>query len=231
MKRVLITALAICALAALLCVCTYAEDAAPGIYDVTVPDAYLPGNTAFSVELTPLYANGSAAASADCPEALASSSAFYADAEQLSVTVSGTDISAAYYLILAQDAEQTQEDTIRYIDLGVQSGNSVSFSVYPDKLEDGKTYRIYLAGNGGAKVEIGSFKYYVPVPPYTLGDVDDDGEVTADDALLTLQAVVGIVELDETQTLAANVDHDDDVTADDALMILQHVVGLIDELV
>ncbi len=227
MKRVLITALLVCALAALLCVCAYAEDAPSGIYDVTVPAAYQPGasNTAFSVELTPLYANGSAAASGDCPAALESSSAFYADAEQISVTVSGTDISAAYYLILAQDAVETQEDTIRYIDQGVQSGNSVSFSVYPDKLESGKTYHIYLAGNGGAKAEIGSFKYYVPAPAYTLGDVDGVEGISVNDALFVLQAVAGVRTLDETGSLAANVDGIPGVSVNDALFILQVVAG------
>ena len=221
MKRVLITALAICALAALLCVCAYAEDVAPGIYDVTP----LPASAAMNVELTPLDADGNKIASSDCPAALESASAFYANAEQISVIVSGTDVSAAYYLVLAQDAEQTQEDTIRYIDQGVQSGNSVTFNVYPDKLEDGETYYIYLAGNGGAKVEIGSFKYYVPAPAYTLGDVNDDKQLDNFDALAILKHVAGIEKLTGVQLLAANVNHDQYLDSMDALLILRVVAG------
>lgn len=227
MKRVLITALLVCALAALLCVCAYAEDEPSGIYDVTP----LPASEAMNVELTPLDADGNKVASSDCPAALESTSAFYANAEQISVTVSGTDISAAYYLILAQDAVETQEDTIRYIDQGVQSGNSVSFTVYPDKLENGNTYHIYLAGNGGAKVEIGSFKYYVPTPAYTPGDVDASNTIGMNDAVLIMRYLVDLEkDFDETQLKAADVDNSNTIGMNDAVLIMRYLVGLEDAL-
>ena len=58
-------------------------------------------------------------------------------------------------------------------------------------------------------------------PSFTLGDINSDGQVTASDALLALQAATNKITLADTQRLAANVDGKDDVTANDALLILQ----------
>lgn len=61
---------------------------------------------------------------------------------------------------------------------------------------------------------------------YTLGNVDEDeqGEVTANDALLALQAATNKITLSDTQKLAADVDADAEgvVSANDALLILQY---------
>ena len=59
------------------------------------------------------------------------------------------------------------------------------------------------------------------------GDVDGKAGVTADDALLVLQAVVKLTKLSDAQTAAANVDGKGELTADDALLILQKVVKII----
>ena len=61
------------------------------------------------------------------------------------------------------------------------------------------------------------------------GDVDGNGVVQAMDASLTLQSVVGLIDLDATQTTAADVDGNGAVQAMDASYILQYVVGLITE--
>ena len=55
-----------------------------------------------------------------------------------------------------------------------------------------------------------------------LGDVDDDGDVSAGDALLALQASTAKIALSPAQIMAANVDGVDAVTAADALLILQY---------
>ncbi len=60
---------------------------------------------------------------------------------------------------------------------------------------------------------------------YLLGDVNNDGEITTVDALLVLQAAVGLKDLDEREALAANVMVDEDITTADALMILQMAVS------
>ena len=61
------------------------------------------------------------------------------------------------------------------------------------------------------------------------GDVNDDGEVTASDALMTLQNFVGSRQFTDEQLKAANVDGVDGITAKDALLILQHAVKIMDK--
>jgi hypothetical protein len=60
-----------------------------------------------------------------------------------------------------------------------------------------------------------------------LGDVTEDGEVTADDAAFVVQYVVG-GELTASQLLVADVTGDGEVTADDAAFILKYVIGAIE---
>lgn len=57
---------------------------------------------------------------------------------------------------------------------------------------------------------------------YLLGDVDNDKKITANDALLALQAATGKINLTDVQTIAADVDGKDGLTANDALLILQY---------
>ena len=66
--------------------------------------------------------------------------------------------------------------------------------------------------------------------PYTRGDVNADGVVDAQDALLVLQNAAQLMELDEAQTKAADVNADGMISADDALQILQYAAQLIPEL-
>ena len=73
---------------------------------------------------------------------------------------------------------------------------------------------------------MGSFKYFEYVP-YTLGDIDADGDITALDALMALQIAGALYNPTENEYLAANVDRDDSVTAIDALMILQYAGNII----
>lgn len=61
------------------------------------------------------------------------------------------------------------------------------------------------------------------------GDVNDDGEVTASDALMTLQNFVGSRQFTDEQLKVANVDGVDGITAKDALLILQHSVKILDK--
>lgn len=69
-----------------------------------------------------------------------------------------------------------------------------------------------------------------PTPePKIYGDVDLNGTVEATDALLTLQAVVKLKNLNISQMVQADVDGSDYVEAQDALYILQYVVHLVDK--
>lgn len=62
----------------------------------------------------------------------------------------------------------------------------------------------------------------------TLGDVDNDGEITASDARLALRCAVGLEYYDEDseQYYACDVNKDQLVTAEDARLILRAAVGL-----
>ena len=62
---------------------------------------------------------------------------------------------------------------------------------------------------------------------YFLGDVNGDGQVTAQDASLTLQAVANKITLEGNHVKAANINGDSGITAQDASLILQYVAGKI----
>lgn len=62
------------------------------------------------------------------------------------------------------------------------------------------------------------------------GDVDFDGLVTAEDALLVLRATAGTQQLSTAQVTAADVTYDGTVNSVDALRILLYVCGSINSL-
>ncbi len=61
--------------------------------------------------------------------------------------------------------------------------------------------------------------------PKRKGDIDGDGEITANDALMILRASVGLTELNEKQKAAADIDGDGSITSADALIVLRYSVG------
>jgi len=58
--------------------------------------------------------------------------------------------------------------------------------------------------------------------------VNGDGQVTAQDASLVLQAVAGKIVLSSSQMSIADVNGDTSITAQDASLILQKVAGKIE---
>lgn len=205
----------------LLCVSALAADPeASGIYDVTAvsgatvtPD----GAKQESVTIGTSYTG-----------------AFYAGAEKVTLTYKGAE-SGSYYLVMLLDSavvptvSKIEAGDIAYIDQkpaeGTGETSTVEFTVYPSKLENGKTYKVYLSSNDvtlTTLTEQGSFSYYVP---YTLGDVNDDGKIDLSDALLVLQYDAELIEFNSKQLLAANVTvplyNDEIVNIVDVLRILQ----------
>jgi hypothetical protein len=88
-----------------------------------------------------------------------------------------------------------------------------------------QTYYWWWSGSGKL---ISDFTLEVaPIPLEIAGDVSGDGRITAFDASLVLQYVVGLIELSDEQKNNADVTDDDTVTALDAALILQYTVGLI----
>lgn len=67
----------------------------------------------------------------------------------------------------------------------------------------------------------------LPDGSYTYGDVDENGLIEAEDALLILKAVVRMERFDQKISIVADVDNDWQVGSGDALCVLKRVVGLI----
>ena len=61
-----------------------------------------------------------------------------------------------------------------------------------------------------------------------MGDLNGDGQMTAQDASLVLQHVAGKTPIDENALKAADINGDGEVTAQDASLVLQKVAGKID---
>lgn len=66
-----------------------------------------------------------------------------------------------------------------------------------------------------------------PEPNYETGDVDGNGNINAQDALLVLKYAAKLGELSEAQFVAANVDDSENVNATDALNILKYAAKII----
>lgn len=81
-----------------------------------------------------------------------------------------------------------------------------------------------MAGNVEQKEPVVEKSLNVPI---IKGDLNGDGEVTAQDASLVLQFVAGKLMFDETSLAAADINNDGQVTAQDASLILQYVAGKI----
>ena len=73
------------------------------------------------------------------------------------------------------------------------------------------------------------FKEIIEKPPFIKGDVDDDEEVTAQDASLILQYVAKKMTFTADQIAAGDVNGDGVITAQDAALILQYVAGKIQD--
>lgn len=177
-----------------------------------------------SGNLTPLTAEGGE---------VTESAGVYVGAKKVSLTYSGAN-PGSYYLVMALQVDDPESATpivptvssITYIDQDTAKGETVTFKVYPSKLENGKTYKVYLSSNDGTLTtltEQGSFSYYVP---YILGDINNDGMWNTSDAMSVLRYAVGLEELTAPQLLAANVNGDSYINSTDALFILQYGVGI-----
>ena len=212
MKRLMRSLLLAAALTVVLCVSALAADSPKGgIYDIQGSGA----------ALTPKSESGAVIEPGSGGEI---TSGYYADAVKFDVTANSLVNNQQYLLLVIKGEGVPTAENIAYIDQAAAQNGSVSFAAYPSALTKG-TYHVYLVGADKpfAESKVATFQYD---QRYTLGDVDDDGEITAIDALYALQMSVGINDWSETAHLAANVDGDDEITAIDALYILQMSVGL-----
>lgn len=215
MKRLLRSLLLAAVLTAALCVgALAAEPTAAGIYAVTGGEG---------VTLTPQTANQrviNASTQGDYSD-------YYVDAVRFGVEKDGLTVDAQYLLLVVKGTGAPNEENIVYIDQkAAGSDGKVSFNAYPSSLTK-DNYRVYVVGQGSSyslENPTASFSYY---QPYTLGDVNGDGEIDSLDALDILQHAVGKTPLTGTKLLAADVNGDKEIDSLDALAILQYAVGRI----
>lgn len=218
MKRLLRSLLLGAILSALLCVGALAADGEPvkgGIYNISE-------NT--DVTLTPKDASGS---SIPAGTDTSISGDYYANAVKLEVKAEKLAENQQYLLLVLKGEGVPTADNIAYIDQAAAQNGSVSFAAYPKELTKG-TYHVYLVGGGTAfaQSQVASFEYD---KKYTLGDVNEDGEIDSRDALRTLRGAAGIITLTPNQAKAADVNKDDEIDSRDALRILRYVANLITE--
>ncbi len=117
----------------------------------------------------------------------------------------------------------------------VLSDGTFSAEITVPNLSQG-AHKLYVWGNHSAGLFItgepdvpNELRPHVIVNLNILGDISGDGNITAYDASLALQYVVGLIELLLEQQYAADVTGDNIVTALDAALILQYSAGLITE--
>ena len=98
---------------------------------------------------------------------------------------------------------------------------------FMDTLSDGE-HTFTLEYKDDKKVDV-FMTVTAPAVGGIIGDVNGDGEVTADDALDILKSKAGLLVLTDKAKKVADVDGDGEITSDDALNILKKKAGLIDK--
>ena len=217
MRKFLRILLLTAVLAGALCVSALAaEPTEAGVYGMT---------TETGITVTPQKADGTAIDASTQGDY----SGYYAGAVKFGVEATGLTAGSQYLLLMVSGDGAPGADNIVYIDQQAADANgTVAFTAYPQALGKG-SYRIFLLGgdqtlsSGGLAA---SFQAYVP---YTLGDVNDDGTIDVSDALMALQSAVNLLQLTESQILAADVDRNLTVDVSDALLLLKYSVNLIDK--
>ena len=145
----------------------------------------------------------------------------YKDAAKLELSFTGTP-GEQYAVFLLKDSTVPTQGSIKYIDQ--TEGSSVKFTVYPYDLGETGSYGLYVSSTN-----MGYTTDSWEEAPYTLGDVNMDGKITAQDASLVLRVATRLETLTETQLAAAKVSSNGDLpTANDAATILRYATRLID---
>ena len=217
MRKFLRILLLTAVLAGALCVSALAaEPTEAGVYGMT---------TETGITVTPQTAEGEAITAKDLDTTY---TGYYAGAVKFGVEAKGLTAGSQYLLLMVSGDGAPGADNIVYIDQqAADVDGTVAFTAYPQALGKG-SYRIFLLG-GDQNLSSGpaaSFQAYVP---YTLGDVNDDGTIDVSDALMALQSAVNLLQLTESQILAADVDRNLTVDVSDALLLLKYSVNLIDK--
>ena len=121
------------------------------------------------------------------------------------ISLKSTDGRTAYYSLDGENWDAYSEP------IEINEPTSIYVSFYPD----------------GYDYYVRTFGIY---PEFYYGDVNLDGEVTSYDALMVLQYVSELADMNDVLLQYADVDSSDNITSYDALLILEYVSGMIDKL-
>ena len=138
------------------------------------------------------------------------------------------------YLVTAQadggEVAAPTEENLIYIDQTAASAGEVSYVIAPKEVKPDQVYSIYLSSNADdipEYTQVATFGIGLEdnsLDSVVLGDVNEDGNITAQDAALALDYAVRNAEPDERQFKAADVDESGRITAQDAAQILDFAV-------
>ncbi len=150
---------------------------------------------------------------------------FYKDADTFELDC--TKLTGAYSLVLLLDDNSgvPTSGNIQYIDQVTVTDGEAKFTLKPKALKEG-TYNIYISTTDKALKKVASFKYGEK-PPYTPGDVNNDGSIDPKDAVLVLRHAAALITLSGDQLKAADVNGDNTVDPKDAVKILRYAAKLI----
>lgn len=161
---------------------------------------------------------------------------FYAGANRFTLTCDGLDGNYSLVLLLKEGAAQADgtegiptptENNLQYIDQqNINTEKKATFDLFPKSLERG-VYNVYVSTDRVKLEKVASFEYNEK-PKYTLGDVNEDGEVNVNDVSLLLLYLVQKEQLSASQLSAADVNGDGEVNVNDVSTLLLHLVGRFD---
>ncbi|MBQ9557805.1 MAG: leucine-rich repeat protein [Clostridia bacterium] len=97
-------------------------------------------------------------------------------------------------------------------------------SAYPFGYSARTTLKVYAFSFAHRSAEYFNYSFEIIG---TIGDFDDDGEITVSDALTALRIAAKLVEPDEDALVTGDLDFDGRITVDDALTLLRIAVGLV----
>lgn len=161
---------------------------------------------------------------------------FFPASDRIEVTYSAATSGSYYGVVLSNGRTvPTKSSDIFYINQVTASGTSVTFNVYPMLPTATTDMTLFISSNAQGHTLVSvplSYAKDVTItapstPQYTLGDVDDNGKVEIEDAVMTLQIIAQLHQPTETERLAANVDGNATVEIEDAVMILQYIAQII----